>query len=193
MDHPPAVLDKARRMECLVLRVEAGESLSQVCADLDLKIKATDLLRLRAKYEKGERTWEALIDGRYGHPQTAHSALREWMYERKREDETLTASQLAKKVKDQFGVKLDPGHINRLRRAAQSGSDTSSWSTARPGSGKRRSRTRAARPVTGRRRSFFPWKQRSKRWGSPRVLSTVWRQPARSTGRQIQESRCGWR
>ena len=38
------------------------------------------------------------------------------MYERKREDETLTASQLAKKVKDQFGVKLDPGHINYLLR-----------------------------------------------------------------------------
>jgi transposase len=116
MDHPPAVLDKARRMEHLVLRVEAGESLSQACADLDLKVKAKDLPRLQAKYEKGGRTWEALIDGRYGHPQTAHSALREWMYERKREDETLTASQLAKKVEDQFGVKLDPGHINYLLR-----------------------------------------------------------------------------
>jgi transposase len=116
MDHSPAVLDKARCMERLLLRVEAGESLSQVCADLDLKVQAKDLPRLRAKYEKGGRTWEALIDGRYGHPQTAHSALREWMYERKREDETLTASQLAKRVKDQFGVKLAPGHINYLLR-----------------------------------------------------------------------------
>jgi transposase len=116
MGHPPAVLDKARRMERLLLRVEAGESLSQVCADLDLKVKAKDLPRLQAKYEKGGRTWEALIDGRYGHPQTAHSALREWMYERKREDETLTASQMAKRVEDQFGVKLDPGHINYLLR-----------------------------------------------------------------------------
>jgi transposase len=116
MDHPPAVLDKARRMERLLRRVEAGESLSQVCADLNLKVKEKDLPRLRDKYEKGGRTWEALIDGRYGHPQTAHSALREWLYERKREDETLTASQLAKKVKGRFGVELDPGHINYLLR-----------------------------------------------------------------------------
>jgi transposase len=103
-------------MERLLRRVEAGESLSQVCADLDLKVKEKDLPRLRAKYEKGGRTWEALIDGRYGHPQTAHSALLEWMYERKRENETLTASQLAKKVEGQFGVKLAPGHINYLLR-----------------------------------------------------------------------------
>lgn len=116
MEHPPAVLDKARRMECLLLRVEAGESLSQVCADLDLEVKAKDLSRLQAKYEKGGRIWEALIDGRYGHPQTAHSALRGWMYERKGEDETLTGAQLAKQVEEQFGIKLSGGHINYLLR-----------------------------------------------------------------------------
>lgn len=38
------------------------------------------------------------------------------MYERKREDETLTASQLAKQLKEQFGVKLAPGDINSLLR-----------------------------------------------------------------------------
>ena len=119
MDHPPEVLDKARRMERLVLRIEAGESLSQVCADLELEVKAKDLRRLQAKYEKGGRTWEALIDGRYGHPQTAHSALREWLYERKREDETLTASQLLKQVDEQFGVKLSLGHINYLLRKVE--------------------------------------------------------------------------
>ena len=116
MDHPSEVLNKARRMEQLILRIEAGESLSQVCADLELKVKAQDLRRLQAKYRKGGRVWEALIDGRYGHPQTAHSALREWMYERKREDETLTGSQLAKQVEEQFGIKLSGGHINYLLR-----------------------------------------------------------------------------
>ena len=103
-------------MERLLHRVEAGESLSQVCADLGLKVKAKDLLRLQAKYEKDARTWEALIDGRCGPPQTARSALREWMYERKREGETLTPSQLAKQLKEQFGVKLAPGHIKYLLR-----------------------------------------------------------------------------
>jgi hypothetical protein len=55
-------------MERLLCRVEAGESLSQVCADLNLKVKEKDLPRLRGKYEKGGRTWEALIDGRYDGP-----------------------------------------------------------------------------------------------------------------------------
>jgi transposase len=116
MDHPPEVLDKARRMEQLILRIEAGEYWRQVCVDLELKVKAQDLRRLQAKYEKGGRSWEALIDGRYGHPQTAHSALREWLYERKREDETLTGAQLAEQVEEQFSVKLSDGHINYLLR-----------------------------------------------------------------------------
>jgi transposase len=116
MDHPPKVLNKAQRMEQLILRIEAGESLSQVCADLELKVKAQDLRRLQAKYKKGGGSWEALIDGRYGHSQTAHSALREWLYERKREDETLTGGRLAELVEEQFGIKLSGGHINYLLR-----------------------------------------------------------------------------
>lgn len=116
MDHPPEVLNKARRMEQLILRIEADESWRQVCADLELKVKAQDLRRLQAKYEKGGRSWEALIDGRYGHPQTAHTALREWLYERKREDETLTGGQLAEQVEEQFGITVSGGHINYLLR-----------------------------------------------------------------------------
>ena len=87
-----------------------------MCTDLELEVKAKDLRRLQAKYKKGGRNWEALIDGRYGHPQTAHSALREWLYERKRGNETLTGSQLAKQVEEQFGIKLSGGHINYLLR-----------------------------------------------------------------------------
>jgi hypothetical protein len=116
MKHPPAVCEKAQRLEHLLQRVEAGEPFEQVRADLDLRVKEKDLLRLRAKYEASGRGWEALIDGRYGHSQTAHSALREWMYERKREDESLTARELSEEIAEQFGVELSPGHINYLLR-----------------------------------------------------------------------------
>jgi transposase len=100
----------------LLQRIEAGEPLDQVCADLDLNVKARDIPKLQAEYEAGGRTWEALIDGRYGHPQTAHSALREWMYERKREDKSLTAGELAKEIAERFQVELSIGHINYLLR-----------------------------------------------------------------------------
>lgn len=119
MIHPPAVCEKAHRLERLLRRVEGGEPLDQVCADLGLTIRATDLPKLQARYEAGGRTWEALVNGRYGHPQKAHSALREWMYERKREDEKLTARELAEAVDERFQVELSVGHVNYLLRKVE--------------------------------------------------------------------------
>jgi transposase len=119
MIHPPAVIEKAQRLERLLLRLEAGEPFDQVHADLDLGIRAKDVPKLQAKYEAGGRTWEALVDGRYGHPQKAHSALREWMHERKREDESLTARELAPAIEKQFHVELSIGHINYLLRKVE--------------------------------------------------------------------------
>jgi len=86
VSHPPAVREKAQSLEQLLQRVEAGERLISVRAELGLDVTAAEVPHLRARYEASGQTWESLLDGRYGHPQTAHSALREWMYQRKRED-----------------------------------------------------------------------------------------------------------
>jgi transposase len=119
MTHPQAVCEKAQRLERLLLRLEAGEPFDQVCADLDLSIEAEKVPKLQARYEAGGQTWQALMDGRYGHPQKAHSALREWMHERKREDESLTAGELATAIAEQFQVELSIGHINYLLRQVE--------------------------------------------------------------------------
>ena len=119
MIHPPAVCEKAQRLELLLQRIKEGEPFDQVRADLGLSIEEENVPKLQAKYEAGGRTWEALIDGRYGHPQTAHSALREWMYERKREDKSLTARELAEEIAEHFGVELSIGHINYLLRKVE--------------------------------------------------------------------------
>jgi len=74
------------------------------------------LVGLQAKYRAGGETWEALLDGRFGHPHTAHAELREWLYERKEQDETLRASKLAIEIEKKFGVALSDGHINYLLR-----------------------------------------------------------------------------
>jgi len=72
---------------------------------------------LNHSLEGGGGTWEALIDGRYGHAQKVHSGIREWLYTRKeRDDEDVRAPQLANEVKEKFGVEVDPGHINYLLR-----------------------------------------------------------------------------
>ena len=119
MDHPTAVIEKAQRLEKLLQRVVQGEPLEQVCAELGLAVDAERLAKLQAKYEAGGCTWEALIDGRYGHPKKAHSALQEWLHERKRQDEELTARQLVDEVKTQFKVELSAGHINYLLRKVE--------------------------------------------------------------------------
>ena len=119
MSHPPAVREKAQSLEQLLQRLEAGERLISVRAELGLDVKAAEVPHLRAKYEASGQTWESLLDGRYGHPQTAHSALREWMYQRKREDPTLTAEQVAEAVAAQFGVPLSAGHVNYLLRQVE--------------------------------------------------------------------------
>jgi hypothetical protein len=116
MDYPKAVIEKAKRMEKLLQRIAEGETLEQVCADLSVSISEKRLAALQAKYEAGSQSWQALLDGRFGHERKAHSALREWLYERKRQDKTLRAPKLVQEVEAQFGVKLSEGHINYLLR-----------------------------------------------------------------------------
>jgi transposase len=116
MDYPAAVLDKAQRLEQLLLRVAAGEPLGAVNAALGLSLDQDQLAHWQAKYEAGGQKWEALIDGRHGHPRKAHSALREWLYARREQDEHVRAPQLVVEVKEKFGVGLSAGHINYLLR-----------------------------------------------------------------------------
>jgi transposase len=116
MEHPAAVCAKAQRLEELLLRVAAGEALAEVCADLGLTVSEAEVVTLQARYEAGGRTWEALVDRRYGHPQKMHSGIREWLYARKRENAALTAEELAQQVAQQFQVTVSVGHINYLLR-----------------------------------------------------------------------------
>jgi len=116
MEHPPAVLKKAQRLELLLQRVAAGEPLDEVNAELGFNLDEEGLAHQQTKYEAGGRTWEALIDGRYGHPRKAHSALREWLYARKEGDDSLRAPQLVEEIKEKFNVELTDGHVNYLLR-----------------------------------------------------------------------------
>jgi len=116
MEYPAAVLEKAQRLEQLLQAVASGQPLAEANEAFGFSLDQRQLARCQAKYEAGEGQWQALIDGRHGHPRTASSAVREWLYARKEEDEELRASQLAQEVQEQFGVKLSVGHINYLLR-----------------------------------------------------------------------------
>jgi hypothetical protein len=116
VDYPPVVSEKAQRLEQLLLRVAAGESLDALNAALGFTLDQGQLTHWQTKYEAGGRRWETLLDGRHGHPHKAHSAVREWLYARRGQDEQVRAPQLAAEVKDAFGVELSAGHINYLLR-----------------------------------------------------------------------------
>jgi transposase len=116
MDYPPAVLEKAQRLEQLLLRIASGEALDEANEALGFDLDQQRLARCQAKYEAGGCTWEALIDGRHGHSRQAHSALREWLYVRKKEDDSLRAPQLVIEIEEKFGVTLSAGHVNYLLR-----------------------------------------------------------------------------
>ena len=116
MDYPEAVIEKAKRREKLLQRVADGEPRAQVCADLGIKVDKDRFAVLQEKYEAGGSTWQALLDGRHGHAQKMHSAIREWLRERKEQDEEVRAPTLVREIEEKFGVKVSDGHINYLLR-----------------------------------------------------------------------------
>jgi transposase len=93
--------------------------LAEVCVEIGVEVTPDCLLALQRKYEAGGCRWEALIDGRHGHEQKVTADMKEWLYERKRQDKTLTGPELVKAIKDKFGVELSVGHINHLLRQVE--------------------------------------------------------------------------
>jgi len=116
MDYPEAVIKKAKQHEELLKRVATGKLRAQVCAEIDINVDEDRFAVLQAKYEAGGHTWQALLDGRHGHAKKVHSAIREWLYERKEQDEDVRAPALVREVEKKFGVKVSDGHINYLLR-----------------------------------------------------------------------------
>lgn len=114
--YPPAVHQKAEKLEQLLLRLEAGEELARVCHDMAVELSPERARKLKAKYERGGRQGAALLDGRFGHRQHANSAIRAYLYERKQAEPELTGPQLAAEVAQRYEVGVSVGHINHILR-----------------------------------------------------------------------------
>lgn len=113
---PRAVQQKARNLECLLLRWKAGEDPDTLRDELGLRVTIEQLPRLWARYERAGCRWEALIDGRYGHPQKANSAVRGWLIERKQDNPELTGPELSTELEQLWGTDLTSGYVNTLLR-----------------------------------------------------------------------------
>ena len=71
---------------------------------------------MQEKYVEAGGSLDCLRDGRYGHGVKVNSAMREWLYERKRQDASLTTPQLVEALRQEYRVILSDRHINYLLR-----------------------------------------------------------------------------
>jgi transposase len=152
--HPQVVIEKAQRLEHLLQGVEQGGLLAEVCAELGIAVTPERLMTLQANYEAGGRSWAALIDGRYGHQQSVTSEMKEWLYERKRQDKTLTGPDLVQEMEERFKVSISVGHVNHLLRQV-----SLSRQTGRPpktGEKKEAEERKTEGPVVANAGIFFP-------------------------------------
>ena len=161
--HPQVVIEKAQRLEQLLHRVEQGQSLAAVETELGLEMSPERLKAWQAKYETGGRTWEALIDGRYGHQQTVTPEMKEWLYERKRQDKKLTGPELVQKLAERFQVKISVGHVNHLLR--QVGLSRPTGRPPKSGAKKAEEAAETAGPVVDNAGIFFPGSGQSRDGG----------------------------
>lgn len=116
MPHPESVIEKAKKIERLLLRMEGGEAFEPVRAELGLKLKIEDLPKMQSRYAAGGRHYGFLINGQYGHYETLNLAMRAWLYEHKQENEQITAPEMVEELKKKYGVDMSAGHINYLLR-----------------------------------------------------------------------------
>lgn len=114
--YPPAVHEKAKKLEQLLRRLADGAELEQVCRELAVEVTPERARKLQAKYEAGGSQRSALLDGRFGHRHLANSAIRAYLYERKQAEPELTGPQLATEVTQRYEVEVSVGHINHLLR-----------------------------------------------------------------------------
>ncbi len=115
--YPPAVIEKAKKQEKLLQARAAGKTLAQARVIASIaKMTVKEANRLQRKYKAGGSTWKALLDGRFGHDIKANSAIKEWLYERRRQDTTVRANQLGREIKEKFSIEFSDDHINYLLR-----------------------------------------------------------------------------
>ncbi len=117
MEYTPTQTEKAQRKEQLILRVEKGEPLAQVTAELGLKIEKSYFPQLRSRYQKGGRDWRALVDRRGGQARKATPEIKAFLFDRKRADSYLSAGDLQKEVWRKFKVQFSVRRINELLQA----------------------------------------------------------------------------
>jgi len=110
--------DLARRKEQWILRSAQGEEPERVRRELKVPLQTSSLGWLTHRYHAGGRTWQALLDRRYGVATKGTPAVKAFVTKAKARAPQLTGAELCVQVWERFEIEISLGRLNALVREA---------------------------------------------------------------------------
>lgn len=109
--------DLARRKEKWLRRTEQGENPERVRRELKLQLKIRTLSRLGPRYEKGGRTWQALLGRRHGRATKGTPEVKAFVRRAKAKRPHLTAAALVEQIWERFEIEISLNRLNEILKA----------------------------------------------------------------------------
>src|SRR3989304_6093245 len=107
--------DLARRKEQWILRTERGENPERVRRELKLPLKASSLLSLKHRYQRGGRKWQGVVGPRHGGVATkGTAAVKAFLAKAKARAPQLTGAELCVQVWERFELEISLSRLNEL-------------------------------------------------------------------------------
>lgn len=106
--------DLARRREQWILRIEKGEDPERVRRELKLKLKVRTLARLKPRYQKGGRTWQALLERRHGLATKGTPEVMAFVAKVKARNPQITAGEMVTAIWEQFEIEISVNRLSEL-------------------------------------------------------------------------------
>lgn len=154
--------DLARRKEQWILRAERGEDPERIRRELKIPLQTSSLGWLTQRYQAGGRTWQALLDRRYGVATKGTPAVKAFVAKAKARDPQLTGAELCVQVWERFEIEISLGRLNALVREAGLSNPP-----GRPAKAPEAEKPAATAKVVDNAGAFFP-SGRAHRTGRPR-------------------------
>ena len=108
---------RTARLQLIAALLE-GQSWRQAMTDAGLSIGRATAYRLVQLARDPERSERPFLDDRHGHPYKLTEPLRRWLVDYCTQHPGVFSSQVQTELREQFGVEVSRGHINRVRAEA---------------------------------------------------------------------------
>ena len=108
---------RTARLQLIAAMLE-GQPWEQAMTDAGLSIGRATAYRLVQLARDPELSERPFLDDRHGHPYKLTEPLRRWLVDYCTQHPGVFSSQVQTELREQFGVEITRGHINRVRAEA---------------------------------------------------------------------------